>query len=74
MSPAPNLPGLNALPWRRWQPVGVALLLVVLLHALVLTWLLELTGSLTVPSVYYMVISVISLVGLYFVRVRYRQA
>lgn len=39
MSPAPNLPGLNALPWRRWQPVGVALLLVVLLHALVLTWL-----------------------------------
>ena len=41
---------------------------------LVLTWLLELTGSLTVPSVYYMVISVISLVGLYFVRVRYRQA
>lgn len=41
---------------------------------LVLTWLLEVTGSLTVPSVYYMVISVISLVGLYFVRVKYKQA
>lgn len=40
---------------------------------LVLTWLLSVTGSLTVPSVYYIVISVISLVGLYFVRVRYRQ-
>lgn len=40
---------------------------------LVLTWLLSVTGSLTVPSVYYMVIAVISLVGLYFVRGKYGQ-
>ena len=35
--------------------------------------MLSVTGSLTVPSVYYIVISVISLVGLYFVRVKYQQ-
>ncbi|MEZ5088791.1 MAG: MFS transporter [Micropruina sp.] len=40
---------------------------------LVLTWLLDLTKALEVPSIYYMVISVISLVGLYFVRVKYQQ-
>ena len=41
---------------------------------LVLTWLLSVTGSLNAPSLYYMVIAVISLVGLYFVRKRYHQA
>lgn len=41
---------------------------------LVLTWLLKVTGSLNDPSLYYMVIAVISLVGLYFVRRRYTQA
>ena len=38
---------------------------------LVLTWLLSITGSLNAPSLYYMAIAVISLVGLYFVRKRY---
>ncbi|MBV1778639.1 MFS transporter [Paeniglutamicibacter sp. ABSL32-1] len=38
---------------------------------LVLTWLLSVTGSLNAPSLYYMAIAVISLVGLYFVRKRY---
>ncbi|WP_411730955.1 MFS transporter [Paeniglutamicibacter sp.] len=41
---------------------------------LVLTWLLSITGSLNAPSLYYMAIAVISLVGLYFVRKRYLQA
>ncbi|WP_307580055.1 MFS transporter [Paeniglutamicibacter psychrophenolicus] len=41
---------------------------------LVLTWLLSVTGSLNAPSLYYMAIAVISLVGLYFVRKRYQQA
>ncbi|GAA1878690.1 MFS transporter [Paeniglutamicibacter psychrophenolicus] len=41
---------------------------------LVLTWLLSVTGSLNAPSLYYMGIAVISLVGLYFVRKRYHQA
>ncbi|MGB9034644.1 hypothetical protein BLJ79_14110 [Arthrobacter sp. UCD-GKA] len=41
---------------------------------LVLTWLLSVTGSLNAPSLYYMAIAVISLVGLYFVRKRYKQA
>ncbi|ASN39534.1 MAG: MFS transporter [Paeniglutamicibacter terrestris] len=40
---------------------------------LVLTWLLAITGSLNAPSLYYMAIAVISLVGLYFVRKRYLQ-
>lgn len=40
---------------------------------LVLTWLLAVTGSLNAPSLYYMAIAVISLVGLYFVRTRYNQ-
>lgn len=40
---------------------------------LVLTWLLQTTGSLNAPSLYYMAIAVLSLVGLYFVRKRYRQ-
>ncbi|MCR8670662.1 MFS transporter [Agrococcus sp. HG114] len=40
---------------------------------LVLTWLLNITGSLNAPSLYYMAIAVISLVGLYFVRTRYAQ-
>ncbi|MDO5745118.1 MAG: MFS transporter [Micrococcaceae bacterium] len=40
---------------------------------LVLTWLLSVTGSLNAPSLYYMAIAVISLVGLYFVRGRYNQ-
>ncbi|MFF5790560.1 MFS transporter [Paeniglutamicibacter sp. NPDC012692] len=40
---------------------------------LVLTWLLSVTGSLNAPSLYYMAIAVISLVGLYFVRTRYNQ-
>ncbi|QDY65184.1 MFS transporter [Glutamicibacter halophytocola] len=40
---------------------------------LVLTWLLEVTGSLDAPSIYYMAIAVISLVGLFFVRRRYAQ-
>jgi MHS family proline/betaine transporter-like MFS transporter len=39
----------------------------------VLTWLLDVTGSLSAPGLYYMAIAVISLVGLYFVRTRYRQ-
>lgn len=38
---------------------------------LVLTWLLSLTGALAAPSYYYMVVAVISLVGLFFVRRRY---
>ncbi|MCH1883816.1 MFS transporter [Agrococcus sp. ARC_14] len=38
---------------------------------LVLTWLLAITGSLQAPSIYYMVIAVLSLVGLYFARKRY---
>ncbi len=37
---------------------------------LVLTWLLKATGSLDAPSIYYMAIAVISLVGLFFVRKR----
>lgn len=40
---------------------------------LVLTWLLAVTGSLQAPSIYYMVIAVISLVGLYFARRRFGQ-
>lgn len=40
---------------------------------LVLTWLLNITGSLSAPGLYYMAIAVISLVGLYFVRTRYNQ-
>lgn len=40
---------------------------------LVLTWLLDVTGSLQAPSIYYMVIAVISLVGLLFARRRYAQ-
>ncbi|KAA0973034.1 MFS transporter [Paeniglutamicibacter gangotriensis] len=40
---------------------------------LVLTWLLAITGSLNAPSLYYMAIAVISLVGLFFVRTRYNQ-
>lgn len=40
---------------------------------LVLTWLLNVTGSLSAPGFYYMAIAVISLVGLYFVRTRYNQ-
>jgi MHS family proline/betaine transporter-like MFS transporter len=40
---------------------------------LVLTWLLQVTGSLNAPSLYYMAIAVLSLVGLYFVRKRYAQ-
>ncbi|MGY3128254.1 MHS family proline/betaine transporter-like MFS transporter [Agrococcus sp. UYP33] len=40
---------------------------------LVLTWLLQATGSLNAPSLYYMAIAVLSLVGLYFVRKRYAQ-
>lgn len=40
---------------------------------LVLTWLLKVTESLDAPSIYYMAIAVISLVGLYFVRRRYQQ-
>ncbi|MFC9932690.1 MFS transporter [Glutamicibacter sp. NPDC127525] len=40
---------------------------------LVLTWLLDLTGSLDAPSLYYMAIAVISLIGLVVVRKRYGQ-
>lgn len=40
---------------------------------LVLTWLLGLTGQLAAPSYYYIVVSIISLAGLYFVRTRYGQ-
>jgi MFS transporter, MHS family, proline/betaine transporter len=40
---------------------------------LVLTWLLQVTGSLQAPSIYYMVIAVISLVGLFFARQKYAQ-
>lgn len=40
---------------------------------LVLTWLLKATGSLDAPSIYFMAIAVISLVGLFFVRKRYAQ-
>ncbi|TAP27196.1 MULTISPECIES: MFS transporter [Micrococcaceae] len=40
---------------------------------LVLTWLLKITGSLDAPSLYYMAIAVISLVGLFVVRRRYGQ-
>lgn len=40
---------------------------------LVLTWLLQVTGSLNAPSLYYMAIAVVSLVGLFFVRKRYAQ-
>ncbi|MGO3255445.1 MFS transporter [Glutamicibacter ardleyensis] len=39
---------------------------------LVLTWLLSITGSLETPSLYYMAIAVISLVGLAFIRLRYK--
>ncbi|MDN5797522.1 MAG: MFS transporter [Intrasporangium sp.] len=38
---------------------------------LALTWLLDVTGSLNAPSLYYIVVAVISLVGLWFARVRY---
>lgn len=38
---------------------------------LVLTWLIALTGSLNAPSIYYMVVAVISLVGLTFARRTY---
>ncbi|MBB2988225.1 MFS transporter [Terracoccus luteus] len=38
---------------------------------LVLTWLISLTGSLNAPSVYYMVVAVISLVGLFVARRSY---
>jgi MHS family proline/betaine transporter-like MFS transporter len=38
---------------------------------LVLTWLISLTGSLNAPSVYYMVVAVISLVGLVVARRSY---
>ncbi|WP_413316577.1 MFS transporter [Agrococcus sp. 1P02AA] len=40
---------------------------------LVLTWLLQTTGSLNAPSFYYMAIAVLSLVGLFFARKRYGQ-
>jgi MHS family proline/betaine transporter-like MFS transporter len=40
---------------------------------LVLTWLLDITGSLNAPSIYYMAIALLSLVGLAFVRTRYGQ-
>lgn len=40
---------------------------------LVLTWLLSVTGNLNAPSLYYMAIAVLSLVGLSFVRKRYGQ-
>ncbi|MDR4534050.1 MFS transporter [Glutamicibacter sp. PS] len=40
---------------------------------LVLTWLLDITGSLNAPSIYYMAIAVISLIGLFVVRTRYLQ-
>ncbi|GAA3705842.1 MFS transporter [Zhihengliuella alba] len=39
---------------------------------LVLTWLLDATGVLETPGYYYLVIAVVSLVGLHFVRTRYR--
>jgi MFS transporter, MHS family, proline/betaine transporter len=41
---------------------------------LVLTWLIGLTGSLNAPSVYYMVVAVVSLVGLTVARRRYGAA
>ena len=41
---------------------------------LVLTWLIGLTGSLNAPSVYYMVVAVISLVGLTVARRRFDAA
>jgi MHS family proline/betaine transporter-like MFS transporter len=41
---------------------------------LVLTWLISLTGSLNAPSVYYMVVAVVSLVGLTIARRRYAVA
>lgn len=40
---------------------------------LVLTWLLDVTGSLDAPSLYYMAIALISLVGVGFARLRYGQ-
>lgn len=40
---------------------------------LVLTWLLSVTGSLDAPSLYYMAIAVISLIGLGFARRKYAQ-
>ncbi|GAA0947320.1 MFS transporter [Pseudonocardia zijingensis] len=40
---------------------------------LVLTWLLGLTGQLAAPSYYYIIVSLISLTGLYVVRTRYAQ-
>lgn len=40
---------------------------------LVLTWLLSVTGSLDAPSLYYMAIAVISLIGLGFARGKYAQ-
>jgi MFS family permease len=42
------------------------------LAPLVLTWLLDLTGSLNAPSFYYMAVAVISLVGLAVARSRYQ--
>ncbi|MCI9889437.1 MFS transporter [Micrococcales bacterium 31B] len=44
------------------------------LAPLALTWLIGATGSLNAPSLYYMAIAAISLVGLYFARRRYGQA
>ena len=38
---------------------------------LVLTWLLDVTGSLKAPSLYYMVVAVISIIGLVVARTRY---
>ncbi|MGR6902295.1 MFS transporter, partial [Glutamicibacter sp. BSL13] len=40
---------------------------------LVLTWLLSVTGSLDAPSLYYMAIAMISLIGLGFARRKYAQ-
>lgn len=40
---------------------------------LVLTWLLKITGSLYAPSVYYIAVGLLSLVGLWFARTRYGQ-
>jgi MHS family proline/betaine transporter-like MFS transporter len=40
---------------------------------LVLTWLIDTTGSLNAPSFYYIGVAVLSLTGLYFARVHYKQ-
>ncbi|SDH28165.1 MFS transporter [Agrococcus jejuensis] len=40
---------------------------------LVLTWLLQVTGNLNAPSLYYMAIAALSLVGLFFVRRTFQQ-